>query len=189
MKLSSPTGALIEIVNEPSYVIGSMDNQRRYAAEFRLENVARPTSVHGVLLNGSPAAVLAAGGGCTSVHGHSALLRNGRLYLAVGRHLACLGMSPVELIWSKQVDAATCFGIYYEPLQDALISHGELDIARVSDDGELIWSQSGADIFTEGFYLRPECIEAIDFSGRRYCLSYGTGTEVKPPDEVSQVTA
>jgi hypothetical protein len=59
-----------------------------------------------------------------------------------------------------------------------MVSHGELEISRVSDDGVLLWSSSGADIFTEGFSLKPECIEVADFNGRKYRFSYASGAEV-----------
>ena len=177
MKLPSSIGSVIEIVNEPNYSFGSVDNQRQYPAEFLLGNVSQPTSTHGVLLDGSPTAVFGAGGGCSAVHDHSALIKDSRLYLAVGDHLVCLCISPLEIIWATRVDTATCFGIHYDSTHDALISHGELEIARVSDAGKLIWSTSGADIFTESFSLKTECVEATDFNGHRYCLSYVTGTE------------
>jgi hypothetical protein len=47
-----------------------------------------------------------------------------------------------------------------------LISHGELEIARLAEDGSILWQTSGTDIFSEAFALRPEFIEAVDFYER-----------------------
>lgn len=110
------------------------------------------------------------------MHGHSAVALDDRLYLAVGNSIACLSLeSPFRLIWSTRVDAATCFGIYWDKHRAALISHGELEIARLSPHGELIWQASGADIFSEGFRLLPDYIEAVDFNRTIYQFDYASG--------------
>lgn len=62
---------------------------------------------------------------------------------------------------ARTVDAATCFGVYYLPEHACLISHGELEIARLSLSGEIVWSAGGKDIFSEGFRLSREYVEAI----------------------------
>jgi len=74
-----------------------------------------------------------------------------------------------------QVDSATCFGVYYQGHHHALISHGELEIARISEDGQLLWSASGADVFSEGFSLLPHFIEVVDFNGQTYRFQYEHG--------------
>jgi hypothetical protein len=127
-------------------------------------------------LNGGGIIVVGAGGGCSSVHEHSALVLDDKLYLAVGDHVTCLSLSmPHRLVWSTQVDIATCFGIYWEHSRGALISHGELEISRLSLEGALIWQASGADVFSEGFRLLPDDVEAVDFNRTVYRLDYATG--------------
>jgi hypothetical protein len=70
---------------------------------------------------------------------------------------------------------ATCFGIHWENGRGALISHGELEISRLSSEGNLLWQASGADVFSEGFRLLPAHIEAVDFKRTVYRLDYATG--------------
>lgn len=82
------------------------------------------------------------------------------------------------MIWSVQVDSATCFGIYFDDARKALNSHGELEIAKISEDGSILWQTSGAEIFSEAFALRPEFIEAVDFNQRSYRFSYVDGQPV-----------
>ncbi|MGF6607853.1 hypothetical protein OKW45_002753 [Paraburkholderia sp. WSM4175] len=166
---------LLSVVDEPTYSFKSQDNARSYEFEVLL-TPDTPTSVHGIALNGSGIVVVGAGGGCSSVHGHSALVLEDKLYLAVGDHVACLALTlPHRLVWSRQVDMATCFGIHWEHGRGALISHGELEISRLSVDGQLMWQASGVDVFSEGFRLLPDHIEAVDFNRTVYRLDYATG--------------
>lgn len=166
---------LLSVVNEPAYSFESQDKVRSYELEVLL-TLDRPTSIHGIALNGSGIIVVGAGGGCSSVHDHSALVVDDKLYLAVGDHVACLSLSiPHRLEWSTQVDMATCFGIHWELSRGALISHGELEISRLSPEGALIWQASGADVFSEGFRLLPDYVEAVDFNRTVNRLDYATG--------------
>lgn len=168
----------IEIVDEPTHIFDSVDNARRYKYEIPLAFDQRLTSFHGVLLNDEPIVVFGAGGGCSTVHGHSGLVLDSKLYLAVGDHIVCFVPLENRLAWCSKVDTATCFGIYYNPERHALLSHGELEIARINEAGELLWASGGADIFTEGFMLEDAYIYAIDFEGRKYHFSYETGSSV-----------
>lgn len=122
--------------------------------------------------------VFGAGGGCSTVHEHSGLVLDSKLYLAVGDRIVCFSPLDQRLAWSSKVDSATCFGIHYNPGRHALLSHGELEIARIDAAGEILWSSSGADIFSEGFWLEDEYVFAFDFEGREYRFSYETGSSV-----------
>ena len=53
-------------------------------------------------------------------------------------------------IWCvSPADSATCFGVYYSAKHQCLISHGELEIARLKLSGEVAWS-SAARISSRG---------------------------------------
>lgn len=169
----------VEIVDEESYSFGSADNARRYALEVLLEpgTTYRPATAHGVLLNGDPLAVFG-DSRCTGLHANSAIAMGHLVYLAVGGQIVCFQPQPFEVRWQLEVDDAACFGVHHSKAHDALISHGELAISRFSRDGRLLWQTWGADIFSEGFALKPEGVEAIDFNGRRYLFSYNTGASL-----------
>ncbi len=178
MRLQS---TVIEIVDEPQYTPGSADNSRRYPMEIEMtegRGGCVPTSRHGVIIDGLPTAVFFADGGCSAVHDRSAILLDGNLYLAVGNHVVCFKVDSRRVRWTATVDSATCFGIHYNRKRDAILSHGELEIARFNRNGQILWSKSGADIFTEGFYLKEEWVEAVDFCQRRYRFDYDTGNEM-----------
>jgi hypothetical protein len=65
-----------------------------------------------------------------------------RLFVAVGDSLAVLEIPSLDLAWCREVDTATCFGVYYIAGHDCLITHGECEIARVSPSGDIAWSGS-----------------------------------------------
>lgn len=70
---------------------------------------------------------------------------------------------------------ATCFGIF--KYKEDYIIHGEVEITRLSNDGKIIWQQSGADIFTslnsekEDFVI-SEYILATDWDNRKYKFDF-----------------
>ena len=165
----------VKIVDEPTYTFGSADNFRRYTQEINLPPCEGITSVHGLLINDEPIGVFGAGGGASAVHAHSALILNAKLYLAIGHNIVCCSLADHRLVWSLKVDPATCFGIHYNSRRHALISHGELEIARFNEEGDVLWSSSGADIFSEGFWLEEEHVSAVDFEHREYHFNYETG--------------
>jgi len=165
----------VEIQSEECYSLGSADNTRQYKNEVNLSDENRPTSVHGIIVDGTPEAVIAASGGATGIHKHSALIHKDSIYIAVCATVSKLSISSREIEWSLNVDDATCFGIYYSSKHDALLSHGELSISRFSEDGKILWSTTGKDIFTESFELNDDFIEAKDFENMGYRFDYDTG--------------
>ena len=173
MRLNSEFGE-IEIVDEPTYTFCSQDNPRSYPFELDLSNDGRPNAIHGVLLDGEPVAVFG-DYRCSAVHQHSAIFHKGKVLLAVGGQVVCFRPKPVQFEWNLEIDPAACFGLHFQPEWQAFISRGELEIARFSDEGRVLWASSGADIFSEGFCLHPNFIEAVDFNGKIYHFSYPTG--------------
>ena len=177
--MTIPSAERVKLVNEPTYSFGSADNSRRYDSEVDLTAGCQPSSIHGVMVDDRPTVVIGDSGGATRVHSHSLLILESRAYIAIGAHLVCLTLGNQHLDWILEIDAATCFGVYYAREHDAMISHGELEIARFSRDGEVVWSAGGADIFSEGISLHYDCIEVVDFGGRSYFLDYATGKSTK----------
>ena len=123
----------------------------------------------------SRSCMLIAGGGASGVHDRSALLHHGRLIVAVGSRACSLNLPSLDLDWNVEVDDATCFGIYYSAKHDCYVSHGELTIARVALDGNVVWLAGGKDVFSEGFTLYDDFAEVVDFNHERYRVDLRTG--------------
>lgn len=175
VELDTPWGR-VSLVNDPMYTFGSADNARRYDAEFRLDR-ERPSSVHGVSVDARWRGVFGASGGASGIHAHSAVVRAGKLYLAVGGHVVCLNLPTLTMDWSRRIDPATCFGVHWSPIHDALIAHGEMRVSRFSPDGAECWTTSGADIFTGELRCLADAVEVIDFYERVYRFDYLTGAD------------
>lgn len=176
----------IAISNDPTYSLGSADNISTYDREYALDDARAKytiTSRHAIRVfeahNVIQTCILLAGGGASGIHAHSAIVRDESCVIAVGPFLASLRIPGLELQWTTQTDAATCFGVYCSGKHQCLISHGELEIARVSFDGDISWQSSGADIFTNGFTLHEDWVQVIDFYNREYRFDIATGLELK----------
>lgn len=178
MELTSNSFSLT-LFDDPSYSPGSADNERRYDREFCFVRKYRPVSQYGVVCNpseGTPrTCILLAGGGGSRVNDHSAVIVGSACFVGVGDTLCSLALPTLDLRWAAKVDAATCFGVYYCPEHDCLLSHGELEVARVSLTGEIVWSASGKDIFSEGFQILGVRVEVVDFNQDVYRLDIVTG--------------
>jgi hypothetical protein len=164
----------------PRYDAGSADNACAPEEEYFFgDDGYRPSSRHRITVRQGDAVlasrVLLAGGGGSGVHAHSAFVHIDTCFVAVGPFVCALELPTLRLLWHTRTDAATCFGVYDAPGYASIISHGELEIARLSYSGQLLWSGGGRDIFSEGFELHEHHAEAIDFDGTRYRFELETG--------------
>jgi hypothetical protein len=171
----------IVIENDATYTKGSVDNKHAYDIECSLvDDPSCPSSQHSVVVkNGEDvlrSCILLAHGGATGIHQHSALIYENSCLIAVGSFLFSLQLPCLEIEWTAKVDTITCFGVYYSPTHDCFISHGELDISRVDHGGKILWQAGGKDIFTNGFELHDDHIEAVDWDNERYRINIDTGT-------------
>ena len=177
IELLTPYG-LVRVFDEPTYSVGSQDNVREYERYVPLAE-SQPTSVHGVQLNENYIVAIGAAGGCSAVHPRSAAVASDRVFLAVGDHVVCLSLNaPNDLLWATCADDATCFGVYWDERRQAIFSHGELQVMRLTADGVPVWSASGADVFSEGFSLHEDYVEAVDFDHRVYRFEYECGEQI-----------
>ncbi len=89
--------------------------------------------------------------------------------------MVSLGIPMLELDWATKTDWATCFGVYHSEKHGCLISHGELQVARISDDGQIVWEAGGADILTNGISVHDDHIRVIDFNDDEYVIDINNG--------------
>jgi len=173
-------GLMIEIIPEVfRYDPTSADNKHSYDRVYRFAD--HQSSVHGVKVFADgdllASAVLIAGGGASGIHDHSALAGPKIIYIAVGDHVVCLSLPTLELAWATKTDQATCFGVHAISGSSDVLSHGELEIARVSDTGRILWSNSGKDIVTGEVSIHDHAVKAVDFEGKSYAFDLLTGQQ------------
>src|SRR5262245_24106123 len=117
----------VEMLNEPAYSLGSVDNVRAYAKEYLLGPRSLYCSRHGVVcgMHEEPvgSALIAGSGGGTGVHAHSLAVLDDRCCAAVGNTVACMGLPELALRWHVQADVATCFGIHLTHDRSSLVVH------------------------------------------------------------------
>lgn len=173
------------IDNDPTYSFGCRDNPRIYQYAYRLDEGSHsPSSLHSIRVVSTEdecevsSCILGASRGASSIHDHSAVICDNSLIVAVGPFVAALHLPTLELRWKTRADEITCFGVYHSPSNDCFISHGELEVARISYQGKIEWSNGGADIFTNGFALKKHCVEVVDWNDDVYLWDIRTGESV-----------
>jgi hypothetical protein len=174
---------VIEVVNEPAYAFGSQDNRAPYQREEILGDAKfQLTSRHGVTstLDGARAAsvVFGATGGASGVHQHSLAILEARGFLAVGPFIVCIELPTLATRWVQEVDDATCFGIHICPDRRSLVSHGELEISRLTLGGDVLWRGGGPDIFTGDLSVEAQAVLVEDFNGDTLSFDLETGHSV-----------
>ncbi len=169
----------IEIIDESLYSISSTDNIRKYSKEYILGESFDYVPRFGIVVKKADGLVNSCFVMGTSVgvrpNDNSAVIVGENLLVSIGNSVCCFEIPSLTIRWQRQVDTATSFGVYVSPDKKGIISHGELEIAKVSFDGELLWSASGKDIFTEGFKIFPDHIEVIDFNHEQYKITLSSG--------------
>ena len=165
----------IRLKDELLYSFNSADNERRYQRELVIEDSSHPASIFGLIVSGIPRLIVGAPGGATIIGEHTLIRAGDDVLIAIGSYVCSYSLVRFELNWYLEVDQATCFGIFFSPIHEAYLSHGELSVTRFDLSGQILWQSDGADILTEGFCLMPECIEVIDFNEKLYQFDYNEG--------------
>lgn len=172
----------IEMLNEPEYSFGSADNPRRYMREEIFGDRHLVSSCHGVICTRNAetlaSVIFGAEGGGSGVHERSLALLPGVTFVAVGAYIACLQLPFLTLQWARKVDHATCFGIHICPDRRSIVSHGELEISRLTLSGDVLWHSGGRDIFTGDVSVDAAMVRAEDFNGDTYVFDLETGNVV-----------
>jgi len=120
-------------------------------------------------------AIIGSIGGGTGIHEKSVIIENDRILICCSDSIFCLSIPELNLIWQTEADWASCFGIY--KYDDSYIIHGELQISRINQNGEIVWQQSGGDIFTtldgnDNFEITDKFILATDWENRKYKFDF-----------------
>lgn len=169
----------IKLFDENDYKIYSEDNWFSYDKILLNEDAYRPTSLVGIQLACDKvilkSSLIGATGGRTGVHEQSFTVNGSLFSICCSDSIFCFDLTSLSLNWVTKADDATCFGIYN--YRDDFIVHGEMQITRLSNHGEILWQQIGRDIFTtvEGenvFTINEENILVKDWENNDYKIDF-----------------
>ncbi len=169
----------IDIYDDRSFSESSVDNINQYdLVHFEKSDYIFPT-VFGIKVFEDEkilkSAVIGSIGGGTGIHDKSVIIESNRILICCSDSIFCLSIPDLNLLWQTKADSATCFGIH--KCNDSYIIHGELQISRLNQNGEIVWQQSGGDIFTtlegkDDFEITDEFIFATDWENRKYKFDF-----------------
>lgn len=169
----------IDISSDPTYSEGSTDNLTQYDFVYFDKSKHDFPSVYGIKVSEDnrllKSAAIGSLGGGTAVHTNSIIIEDNRIIICCADSLFCLSIPDLGLIWQTKADSATCFEIF--KIHDNYIIHGELEITKLDKDGNIIWQNSGADIFTtldgkDNFIITEKYILATDWGNRKYKFDF-----------------
>lgn len=172
--------SVIEITNESDLDPAEYGQRfkKQYPADLGLELQFKPSSKHGIRIteNGIEkcSALLLESGGTNGISANSFLIKSDRIFICCSDQIYSLNLADLSANWRNSYDCATCFGIY-EFKNDFLI-HGETQVSRINENGEIIWIFSARDIFVNPdgkteFKIVENGIELIDWQGYKYELN------------------
>jgi hypothetical protein len=165
----------LTVIQEHTYDLNSQDNIRHYHKEYQLLTDYGHTICYGITCEpGGANCVILAGGGGTTITNNSIIIID-RVWVAIGDEVVCLSLPSLDMLWHNKFDYYTCFEIFISPDNKGIIIHGEMQISKITFDGDIIWTTDGKDIFSEGFSIFPDHIEAVDFNNERYSIRLDNG--------------
>lgn len=169
----------IELFKEDIYSPGSADNVNEYDFVYLGEDNNYTTAV-GIKVYAADClfrtAIIGSIGGRTGVHHTSHIWEPDRVIICCSDTIFCLSIPDLYLVWKTRADLATCFQIF--KLGEDYIVHGELEISRLRYDGQIIWQQSGRDMFTrlnaikDDFVIIENYIIATDWDNTKYKFDF-----------------
>jgi hypothetical protein len=127
---------------------------------------------------GCASVLYGATGGASGVHQHSLAIVDDRGFLAIGPFIVCVALPSLATRWVREVDDATCFGVHVCPDRLSLISHGEMEISRLTFAGDILWRSGGPDIFTGNLSFVTSAVLVEDFNGDTLSFDLKTGHSV-----------
>lgn len=170
----------IEIFNDSTFSINSNDNLEVYENIYFGDDAQEyPTSKHGIKLISNDKEInnclIIGSGGATTIHLNSSILDNDSILVCCSDSVFSISIVDLKLNWVKKLDMATCFQIF--KIENDFVIHGELEITRIDNFGNIIWQFGGADIFVsldgdDSFQLNENHIVLKDFSGTTYIIDF-----------------
>jgi hypothetical protein len=174
----------IEVLDDNKYSTNSVDNLKLYKNEYNNGKLIEKrafhyASKHGIRVrekyneNEISSVILCEYGGATTVHDKSFFIANDKIWICVCDKIYCLNLPSLKIHWFNRIDYVTNFSI--NPFKNDFIIHGELEIIRIGQNGEIKWRFGGRDIFVStnkniNFKINDDSIEVTDWEGYKYLI-------------------
>jgi hypothetical protein len=169
----------IDIFEDYTFKYDSNDNANQYDNVYFDKSDFKYSTVIGIRIFQDDkllkSAVIGSTGGKTGIGKNSIIIESERLLVCCSDTIFCLSIPDLTLLWRKQADQITCFEIF--KYLDSYIIHGEVEISRLDKNGNILWQQSSADIFTtlegkDNFFVTENYIIATDWKNRKYKFDF-----------------
>ena len=173
----------IEVSDDPDYNLNSANNQRQYkkvySEENRKQNIVYPESKHTIIIKESgieiSSSIICEVGWTVKINHNTFIIEDDKIWIISCAQVYCLEIPTLELIWKRDFDSFTLFSLY--KLENDFIIHGEVEIFRITREGEIIWSFGGRDIWvnTKGkteFSIENNIIKLYDFESNEYIIDF-----------------
>ena len=173
----------IEIFNDGSFTLHSADNTSSYKNVYYSDNddfnnkIAVRTFENSQEISN---AIICENGTTNGLTENSFIINDNKTWICISNKIYCLEIPSLKLIYHKKLDSVTNFTIY--KFKDDFIIHGELEIFRITQLGDIKWSFSGKDIWVniEGkqeVEIKDDRIKLIDFENNEYEIDFN-GIEI-----------
>lgn len=171
----------ISLYCDGQYDPASADNSNSYNAVYYSKSTGEYISsrISVVIKLGDEIAagvILFSGGGFAGIHEKSYVLKDDAIYICAGNSLFSLSLPDLKLRWVTEVDWGSAFKIL--EISDGFIIHGELSISRVDKDGNILWQNSGPDIFVSPLgerdccFIRDDTVYAETWDGSTFRFDF-----------------
>ncbi|WP_202898546.1 hypothetical protein [Flavobacterium saliperosum] len=169
---------MISIFSDSAYSLDSSDNLYNYDKKYFDESDYIFPSIYGIRVVRDEeefSAIIGSAGGATAASNKSVIVENDKLFMCCGDSVYCLSLPDLNLNWKTKVDTITCFELF--KIDNFFIVHGELEITRLSIEGEIEWQHSGRDIFVtqngeNDFEIKNGIIIAKDWDNNEYKFDF-----------------
>ena len=120
-------------------------------------------------------AVICAFATAVGIHKNSAVIVDEDILVCCADKVSSLSLPDLKLNWMRQIDEACCFQIFKN--EAGIFVHGELSASRIDKSGNIVWSQTFADILVtlngrKSFIMHDDFIEIEDWAHNKYKLNF-----------------
>ncbi len=144
-----------------------LDDAQDITTAYKIEVCENYETIKTCLITGSE--------GVTTVYESMFCIDDDRIVLCCSNLIYCLEIPTLKLLWKTKADTICCFQIF--KMNSRYITHGELEISCLDENGTLLWQQSGRDMFasldgTNEFEVTADYIFATDWDNNSYRFDF-----------------